>query len=55
MPAEDESLISHLDALRSMLIKCLSALGVGLVPMFLAAPYCMDGLSKLLSAIMMLR
>ncbi len=48
MPAEDESLISHLDALRSMLIKCLSALGVGLVPMFLAAPYCMGRLIKVI-------
>ena len=41
---KDESLIQHLEALRSMLIHCFVALAVGLVPMFLLAPYCMDGL-----------
>lgn len=44
----DESLIQHLNALRSMLIKCFVALGIGLVPMFLLAPYCMDELVKIM-------
>ena len=44
----DESLIEHLNALRSMLIKCFVALGIGLVPMFLLAPYCMDELVKIM-------
>ena len=40
MPEDkDQSLVEHLEALRSTLIKCLVALGVGLVPMFLASPY----------------
>ena len=40
MPEDkDQSLVEHLEALRSTLIKCLVALGVGLVPMFLVAPY----------------
>ena len=41
---KDESLVEHLTALRSMLINCFVALGLGLVPMFLLAPYVMDGL-----------
>lgn len=44
----DESLIQHLNALRSMLIKCFVALGIGLVPMFLLAPYCMDELVRIM-------
>lgn len=48
MSEEDESLVSHLEALRSMLINCFVALGVGLVPMFLAAPYCMNRLIKVI-------
>lgn len=43
---QDESLILHLEALRTMLIKCFIALGMGVVPMFLAAPYAMEGLIK---------
>ncbi len=45
---DNESLIAHLEALRSMLIKCFVALGIGLIPMFLAAPYGMDGLIKIM-------
>lgn len=44
----DDSLIFHLEALRRVLIKCFAALGIGLVPMFLAAPYIMDSLIKVL-------
>lgn len=46
MEEQEETLVQHLEALRAVLIKCLVALAVGLVPMFLAAPYCMDGLIK---------
>lgn len=45
---ENESLISHLEALRTMLIKCFVALGVWLVPMFFVAPYAMRGLIRLM-------
>ena len=45
---QDESLISHLEALRGMLIKCFVALGLGLVPLFLAAPYVMHGVIRLM-------
>lgn len=49
MPEEkDESLILHLEALRSMLIKCFSALGLGLIPMFLLAPYVMNLLIEIM-------
>ena len=42
MDAQDDSLLSHLEALRTLLIKCLSALAIGVVPLFFAAPYCLD-------------
>lgn len=45
---QDESLILHLTALRSMLIKCFVALGIGLIPMFFAAPFCMNWLTKIM-------
>lgn len=44
MEEQEDSLIEHLEALRSVLIRCFVALGLMLVPMFLAAPYCMDKL-----------
>lgn len=48
MEDQDESLITHLEALRSMLIRCFVALGVGLVPLFFAAPYVINLLIKVL-------
>ncbi len=42
MDAQDDSLLFHLEALRTLLIKCLSALAIGVVPLFFAAPYCLD-------------
>lgn len=48
MEDKEESLISHLEALRATLIKCLAALGLGIVPMFFVAPYCMDLLIKIM-------
>lgn len=46
MEEQEETLVQHLEALRATLIRCFVALGIGLIPMFLAAPYCMDGLIK---------
>ena len=40
--SKDETFIAHLKALRLMLIKCLSALGICLLPCFFAAPYVID-------------
>lgn len=48
MEDKDENLISHLEALRSMLIKCFAALGIGLIPMFLLAPVCMNALIRIM-------
>lgn len=48
MENKEESLVSHLEALRSTLIRCFVALGIGIVPMFLAAPYCMNLLIKIM-------
>lgn len=48
MQDKDESLTAHLDAARQMLIKCFSALGIGFIPMFLAAPYIMNLLIKIM-------
>ncbi len=45
---QDESLILHLTALRSTLIKCFVALGIGLIPMFFVAPFCMNWLTKIM-------
>ena len=48
MEDKDESLITHLEALRSMLIRCFVALGIGLVPLFLVVPYVINFLIKVL-------
>ena len=42
----ESSLISHLEALRKMLIHSFIALGIGFIPMFFAAPYALDFLSE---------
>lgn len=42
------TLIEHLEALRSMLIKCLSVLAIGLLPMFFLAPFVMDALINII-------
>lgn len=50
MEKRQESLIEHLEALRSTLIKCFAALGIGLLPMFLAAPDCIDLLIRIMTS-----
>ena len=42
----ESSLIFHLEALRKMLIHSFIALGIGIIPMFFAAPYALDFLSE---------
>ncbi len=42
MTDKDESIITHIEALRTTLIKCLSAIGIVLIPSFFAAPKCMN-------------
>lgn len=45
---QSESFITHLEALRTVLIKCLTALAVGLVPMYFVAPYAIDALIRIM-------
>lgn len=45
---EDESLISHLEALRKTLISCILSLALGLIPMFFCAPYVIDWLIQIM-------
>ncbi len=42
MEDKDESIISHIEAFRSMLLKCFKAFGIILIPMFFAAPYMLN-------------
>lgn len=47
---KDETIVSHLEALRVVLIKCLLALAIGIVPMFFAAPFVMNALINVIAA-----
>jgi len=42
MPMEQETLVSHLEALRQALLRSLAVLGIGIIPAFLASPYILD-------------
>lgn len=44
MPAKQNNIIEHLESLRSVLIKSLVALAIGIVPMYFVAPYIMNAL-----------
>ena len=48
MDDKEESLIQHLEALRSVLVKSLAALAICLLPMFFLVPYFMDALIKVI-------
>lgn len=48
MEDKDESIISHIEALRQMLLKCLRAIGIGIIPLLLVAPKCLDFFIKLI-------
>lgn len=45
---KDESIISHIEAFREMLIKCISCLGIFIIPTLFVAPKCLNLLIKLL-------
>lgn len=47
---QEDTLIYHLEALRSLLIRCFAALAVGLLPMFLLAPGVLDILLEIMLA-----
>ncbi len=44
----DETLVEHLEALRAVLIKSLVALALVFLPMFVASPYVLDALIKVM-------
>ena len=48
MDDKEESLIQHLEALRSVLVKSLTALAISLLPMFFLVPYFMNALIKVI-------
>ncbi len=48
MEDKDESIISHIEAFREMLLKCIKAVGIVLIPMLLVAPKCLDVFIKLI-------
>ena len=50
MADKEETLIEHLEALRIMLIRCLVALAIGLLPIFFVTPYVMDVLLRVMLA-----
>lgn len=45
---KDESIISHIEAFREMLLKCLRAIAIVLLPMLFVAPKCLDIFIKLI-------
>lgn len=50
MKKKQNILIDHLEALRTVLVRSLIALAIGLLPMFAAAPYIMDALIRVIMA-----
>lgn len=42
MSVSENTLVSHLEALRSALLRSLAILGIGAIPMFFASPYILD-------------
>ena len=45
---KEETFVDHLEALRGVLIRCLLALAIGILPMFFVTPYLMDLLIKIM-------
>lgn len=45
---KDESIISHIEAFREMLLKCLRAIAIVLLPMLFVAPKCLDIFIKMI-------
>jgi Twin arginine targeting (Tat) protein translocase TatC len=50
MPDKDESLTSHLSALRKMLIRCFICAGIFLIPCFIFSPAALDFFLKIILA-----
>lgn len=48
--ADEQTLVSHLEALRTALIRSFIALGIGIIPMFLLSPYVLDWFNTELTA-----
>ncbi|MGN0005501.1 MAG: twin-arginine translocase subunit TatC [Candidatus Gastranaerophilaceae bacterium] len=48
MEDKDESIISHIEALRQMLLRCLRAIGIVVIPLLLISPKCLDFFIKLI-------
>ena len=48
MEDKDESIISHIEAFREMLLKCIKAVGIVLIPMLLVAPKCLEVFIRLI-------
>ena len=45
---KDENIISHIEAFRQMLLKCILCLGIFIIPILFAAPKCLDLFIKLI-------
>lgn len=45
---KEETLVEHLEALRTVLIRCLSALAIALLPIFFITPQIMDALIRVI-------
>ena len=43
---QESSLITHLEALRRVMLRSLGALAIGIVPLFLVSPYVLDWFCK---------
>jgi len=41
-PEQESTLVSHLEALRKVLLRSLMMLGIGIIPIFLVSPYVLD-------------
>ncbi|MCD7739959.1 MAG: twin-arginine translocase subunit TatC [Candidatus Gastranaerophilales bacterium] len=48
MTDKDESIITHIEAFRQMLIKCIIAIATGIIPMLFISPKCIDLFIKII-------
>ncbi len=47
---QEQTLVSHLEALRTALIRSFVVLGIGIIPLFLVSPYVLDWFNEELVA-----
>ena len=45
---KDEDIISHIEAFRQMLLKCILCLGIFIIPILFVSPKCLDLFIKLI-------